>query len=70
MTRWTWTVSVLVFAIAAAASADTAAQSKPLPALADVTTHARAAVVAFSDAVEAGDSAPFVARFTPEARPV
>lgn len=70
MTRWTWTVSVLVFAIAAAASADIAAQSKPLPSLADVATHARVAVVAFSDAVVAGDSAPFVARFTPEARAV
>ena len=70
MTRWTCAVSVLVSVVAAASTADVGAQSKPLPPLADVTTHARAAVVAFSDAVEAGDSAPFVARFTPEARAV
>jgi hypothetical protein len=46
------------------------AESRPVPTQAEVATRARAALVLFSDSVQAGDSGRFVATFTPEFRAV
>jgi hypothetical protein len=70
MTRRTSTLVLAGVLLLAGVLPDAAGQTRQMPPLAEVMTHAREGVVAFSDAVAAGDAARFVARFTPEAQAV
>ena len=64
------TLAVVLLTITPALAGPAVAQSGPAPTQAEVATRARAALVLFSDSVQAGDSGRFVASFTPEFRAV